>query len=87
MLSHVEKLYKCLICTKTFKDRHHFEGHVNKHKDIKPLSFQRCKLKFSHKVSKGAKIRNRYNQVPHLTFHTQLLLIGIRVFAKVRART
>ena len=24
----------------------------------------------SHKVSKGAKIRNRYNQVPHLTQNT-----------------
>ena len=24
----------------------------------------------SHKVSKGAKIRNRYNQVPHLTQDT-----------------
>ena len=25
-----------------------------------------------HKVSKGAKIRNRYNQVPHLTQDTSL---------------
>ena len=24
----------------------------------------------NNKVSKGAKIRNRYNQVPHLTQHT-----------------
>ena len=25
---------------------------------------------FAHKVSKGAKIRHRYNQVPHLTQDT-----------------
>ena len=28
------------------------------------------KLKFIYKVSNGAKIRNRYNQVPHLTQDT-----------------
>ena len=65
MMSHGEKLYKCLICTKTFTDRHHFEGHVNKHQDIKPFSCQRCKMEFSYK----------------------LRLMGIRVFAIVRART
>ena len=30
--------------------------------------------KFLFKVSKGAKIRNRYNQVPHLTQDTKLIV-------------
>ena len=40
------------------------------------------------KVIKGAKIRNRYNQVPHLTQDTNWKVILIHVFSlfsKVRA--
>ena len=44
------------LCTLTYSDNNHIKGYWN---EIKLL-----------KVSKGAKIRNRYNQIPHLTQDT-----------------
>ena len=54
-------------------DEHHFQGLTNNRK-IKSLFLILNKYfhiyKFTLKVSKGAKIRNRYYQVPHLTQDT-----------------
>ena len=35
------------------------------------------------KESKGAKIRNRYNQVPHLTQDTKSCTVNLEIFARV----
>ena len=51
ILGHGHKPYQCLICSKTFTERHHYEGHVNSHQKIKPFTCLKCKKTFSYKVS------------------------------------
>ena len=43
---------------------------TNEQPEIAYAVRRRLRPKHTHKVSKGAKIRNRYNQVPHLTQDT-----------------
>ena len=40
------------------------------------MTLGKCKTYFCIKVSKGAKIRNQYNQVPHLTKDTNVKVIN-----------
>ena len=43
---------------------------IDKLKDV--LQAKQFSCKYKNKVSKGAKIRNRYNQAPHLTQDTNI---------------
>ena len=48
----------------------HFNVYINIHKYVNDTICVRLAPLNRFKVSKGAKIRNRYNQVPHLTQDT-----------------
>ena len=62
------------------KGKHHLPS-------ISAACFQNVlKLKFEYNVSKGAKIKNRYNQVPHLTQETNGKVTNSQQTPQTRAK-
>ena len=51
-------------------------GRMQNYFQIRPIVFGYKFSAYPFKVSKGAKIRNRYNQVPHLTQETNVKVIN-----------
>lgn len=43
--------WECQICSKTFVDKGHFLGHVNKNIGKKPFKCPKCKQQYTYKAS------------------------------------
>jgi len=51
--------YKCSICPKSFKLKHHLKEHMNIHTGAKPYKCQNCNRSFAHSGSLSAHVSNK----------------------------
>ncbi|KAL8567902.1 hypothetical protein ACOMHN_059024 [Nucella lapillus] len=60
-LLHLHKLpHMCLVCGKGFTERDHFEGHMNRHNNIKAHQCPQCSRQFTYKTSLRRHMRHRH---------------------------
>ncbi|MFH4980753.1 hypothetical protein AB6A40_007462 [Gnathostoma spinigerum] len=56
-----QRPYKCDVCDKAFKHKHHLTEHKRLHSGEKPFQCDKCLKRFSHSGSYSQHMNHRYS--------------------------
>ncbi|XP_076465066.1 uncharacterized protein LOC143296877 isoform X11 [Babylonia areolata] len=60
-LLHLNRLpHTCPVCGKGFTEKDHFEGHMNRHNNVKAYQCSQCSRQFTYKTSLRRHVRHRH---------------------------